>query len=162
MTTPDPRRRSLDRGQVGAGALAGLVHGVSLALLVLAFAWYSLGGWPESAQTIGGWALLVLAVLLLAGSWLAGTALLRRRGLRRARSITSCSLALSTVAVTILSIAAGWLAIVIGVFSALVLWTGEYAEPLAFTAVAVVVLMGLLIATSTSLLFTAVFATPTD
>ncbi|MFB2557224.1 hypothetical protein [Herbiconiux liangxiaofengii] len=163
MTRSSGPARSVSRAQAGAGALAGLVQGIGLAALVVAFAWYLLGGWAPSQQTpsqqtLGGWLLVAVSVLVLAGAWFAGVAVLRRRGMQRARSIVSWSLALSSVAVTVLALLAGWVAIVIGLFSALVLWTGEYAETVAVTAVVIVAALALLVGTATCSLFTVAFA----
>ncbi|NQX34907.1 hypothetical protein [Herbiconiux sp. VKM Ac-2851] len=162
MTTPSPqrtgRRRSVDRAQVGAAALAGLIDGCALAVLVAGFSWWSIGGWDEAEQSVGGWLVLALAVVVLSGAWFAGTALLRRGGLRRARSVVSWSLALSTVLVAVLTVVAGWVAVMIGMFSALVIWSGEYVDDIAVTAVVLVSATGVLLSTAISVLFAVAFA----
>ena len=162
MTTPSPqrpgRRRAIERGQVGGAALAGRVNGGALVVLVAGFSWWSVGGWDEAEQSVGGWLVLALAVVVLTGAWFAGRALLRRRGLRRARSIVSWSLALSTVLVAVLTVVAGWVAVMVGVFSALVIWSGEYADDIAVTAVVLVSAMAVLLSTAIGVLFAVLFA----
>lgn len=155
-----PKRRMVGRDQVAAGALAGLTQGVALAVLAGALGIWLAGGWSRPVSELLGWAFLTVTLVLLAGAWVAGTALLRRRGLVRARSIVSWSLALSVVIVGVAAVAIGWIALIIGFFSAIVVWSGEYTGPIAVTAVIVVAAIGLLVGTSTCLLFTVLFADP--
>ncbi|MCS5715803.1 hypothetical protein NVV95_14725 [Herbiconiux sp. CPCC 205716] len=153
-------RRWIERGQVGAAAIVGLLDGVGLAVLVAGFGWWSLGGWDEAAESVGGWLLLTLTAVVLAGAWFAGSALLRRKGLQRARSIVSWSLGLSAVLVAVLTAIAGWVAVVIGTFSALLLWSGDYVDDIAVTAVLLVSAAAVLLSTSVCLLVTVVLANP--
>jgi hypothetical protein len=163
MTTPQGARvprRSLDAGQIGAAVLTGVLHGLLLAGLVAAFGWYVLGGFTAIEQEVGGWILLGLCVVALAVAWFGGVALLRRRSYRRARLAVSCSLALSAVVTAIVTLVTGWLAVMLGFFATLLIWSGDYFDDIAVTAVVLICLMALLLSTANAVVFTAALAAP--
>lgn len=143
------------RSQVGGAALAGLVLGAVHSALIAMVGWWMVGRLVDQVWT--GWIVIAVIAGMLTGAWFADVAVLRARGVSRARAVASWTVGIATAVTTVVSVLVGWLAIVVGTFLALLLWSGEYSWPIAVSAVVLAGLAAVIVSVSVCMLLTVAY-----